>query len=161
MTGVSWVLLALTGSSAATDLWRGRIYNVVVVPALALGLVLAGVPACGGSPAILGERATMMLFVLALCLPFWMCLPGSIGGGDIKLFLAMAVLLPGSAFLILLFVSLAGACVVSMLRNMLLVRGRAPHVVAQMAATRSRDGRMRIGPAVFCATLLYVGGFYG
>lgn len=163
MTFTTWVVLALTGSSAITDVLRGRIYNVLVLPAAIGGLLLAGVPAWGGSATALGERIAGMLVVTVLFLPFWKCLPGSIGGGDIKLYLALAALLSWRAFLVLLFVSLAGALVMGVLRKYLspLVAGLPMATWTQHAARPAGVGRIRIGPAVFCAALIYAGGGYG
>lgn len=161
MTWVNWALLTLTGVSAVTDLLYGRIYNCIVLPFMAGGLVLSAVPACGGSAALLAERLGSMAIVCALFLPFWMCLPGSIGGGDIKLYLAMAAVLPRNAFLILLFVSLAGAGGMGVLRRLLSHRREASPQGAPTPAVpwRSREGRIRIGPVVFCMALIYAGGW--
>lgn len=145
MTMAKWALLALTGGSAVTDIVMGRIYNLVVLPVAVLGLVLAGLPSCGGSGEMLAERFANMLIVAGVFLPFWVGLPGSIGAGDIKLYLAAGALLPQRALLWLVLLSLAAAGGVGMVRRL---RGRRG------------TGRIRIGPAVFVTALLYIGGIY-
>lgn len=150
MTMANWALLTLTGSSAVTDVIFGKIYNGIVLPATVLGLVLAGVPAWGGSGAALAERAANMLIVAAIFLPFWMGLPGSIGAGDIKLYFAVAALLPQDALLCMVLLSLLAAGSIGVLR-----------IVRQRRGAGNGAGRIRIGPAVFCAALAYAGGLYG
>lgn len=150
MTMADWALLTLTGVSAMTDLLLGKIYNVVVLPAAIVGLVLAGLPGYGGSGPVLAGRFANMLLVAAILLPVWVGLPGSIGGGDIKLYLAAAALLPQMGLLTLLFLSLAAAGGIAVLREIRL---------RQVGG--DREHRIRIGPAVFCAALMYTGGLYG
>jgi prepilin peptidase CpaA len=74
------VLLFVAMTCAVTDLWKGKIYNAVTYPAMALGLVLGvvqhGVPgiffALGGFA--VGFFPAFVLFAL-----------GGMGGGDVKL----------------------------------------------------------------------------
>lgn len=74
------VLLAMAVVCAVTDLWKGKIYNVVTYPAMALGLVLAvwqhGVPgiwfALGGFA--VGFFPAFIMFTLK-----------GMAGGDVKL----------------------------------------------------------------------------
>lgn len=144
MTMSTWALLALTGSSAVTDVLFGKIYNAVVLPAAITGLVLSGVPALGGSGAALAERLASMLLSAAIFLPFWVGLPGSIGGGDIKLFLSIAALLPQRTFLWFVLIAMAIAGGMGIL-------ARAARMPAQ---------RIRIGPAALLAAIMYIGGIY-
>lgn len=139
------LLLILTGICTLTDLRDGRIYNVVLVPAAIVGLILRGLPMCGGSwVAVLSALARMGVVLLAF-LPVWALFPGGIGGGDIKLYAVIAILVEGRILLILICLSLAVAAGYGIFLRIRSGRGR----------------RMRIGPAVLCATVLYVGGVYG
>jgi prepilin peptidase CpaA len=74
------VLLLVAVTCAVTDLWKGKIYNAITYPAMALGVVLGvvqhGVPgiffALGGFA--VGFFPAFVLFAL-----------GGMGGGDVKL----------------------------------------------------------------------------
>jgi prepilin peptidase CpaA len=74
------VLLVVAVTCAVTDLWKGKIYNAVTYPAMALGVVLALVQhgangiwlALGGFA--VGFFPAFVLFAL-----------GGMGGGDVKL----------------------------------------------------------------------------
>ena len=74
------VLLVLAVTCAVTDLWRGKIYNAVTYPAMALGVVLSiwqhgasGIYFALGGFAV-GFFPAFVLFAL-----------GGMGGGDVKL----------------------------------------------------------------------------
>lgn len=139
------LLLILTGICSLTDLRDGRIYNAVLVPMTLLGLVLRVVPLFGGSmPAFVSAMQRMGL-VLVLLVPFWILFPQGIGGGDIKLYAAIAVFLEINT----LFLFMQGSLLIAACDG--LIRRYLCH----------RRGRMRIGPAALCAAALYVGGIYG
>lgn len=139
------LLLILTGICTLTDLRDNRIYNGILVPAALLGLGARLVPMCGGSMAAMGMALVRMGFMLALLLPFWALSGDGIGGGDVKLYAVVAILVEGGALLLLVLISLLIAAAYGL---MLRIR-------------HGRGGRMRIGPAVFCASVLYAGGIYG
>src|SRR5438270_8990832 len=74
------VLLAVAVTCAVTDLWKGKIYNAVTYPAMALGVVLSvwqhgasGIWFALGGFAV-GFFPAFVLFAL-----------GGMGGGDVKL----------------------------------------------------------------------------
>jgi prepilin peptidase CpaA len=74
------VLLAVAVTCAVSDLWKGKIYNAITYPAMAIGLVLAVIQhgasgiffALGGFA--VGFFPAFVLFAL-----------GGMGGGDVKL----------------------------------------------------------------------------
>lgn len=142
---MSRLILLLTCSCAVTDVLHGKIYNLVVVPAAIATLLLRGLPWMGGSRASLMAGIVQMIGMLLFLLPFWLLTKGGIGGGDIKLYVAVAGMLRGRQTLLLLLVSLLLAEGWGMLRRLCGCGGR----------------RIRIGPAVFCAAVLAVGGVYG
>lgn len=139
------LLLILTGICSLTDLRDARIYNAVLLPALVLGLVMRTLPVCGGSISALGSALVRMGMVLILFLPFRVLVPGGIGGGDVKLYAVIAALLEGRTLLSFLLISLLLAGIWG-----LLLRIQRPGV-----------RRLRMGPALFCAAVLYTGGIYG
>jgi prepilin peptidase CpaA len=112
--------IAATVICATTDLWRMRIYNVVTVPLLAVGLlshVLAG-----GTPA-LAFSGLGALTGFALLIPLYIA--GGMGAGDVKLMTGLgACLLPAATLqLVLASCLLAGGYALA-----LMVRGRIAHV---------------------------------
>lgn len=86
------LLVAVLAICAATDLWRGLIYNWVSLPAAGLGLVLAAWQ--GGWPG-LGVAGFGLLLGGGLFLPPYLL--GAVGGGDVKLMAAVGAL-AGPAF---------------------------------------------------------------
>jgi prepilin peptidase CpaA len=74
------VLLAVAVICAITDLWKGRIYNVVTYPAMALGLVL-GVVQHGA----FGVFFALGGFAVGFFPAFIMFALGGMAGGDVKL----------------------------------------------------------------------------
>jgi len=95
------LLLALALACAATDLWKGRIYNAVTYPAIVAGVVLqialhgaSGVWLALGGFAV-GFFPAFLLFAL-----------GGMGGGDVKLLGAIGTIagaVPATETLILAF----------------------------------------------------------
>lgn len=142
--GISMAMLLLvsTGICALTDIRDGQIYNCIVVPSAAAGLLLQGLTICGGTQEQFLAALLRMCGMLVFLLPFWLLLPGGIGGGDIKLYAAIAVMLEWDALRILIFLSLFLAGAYGLLR-------------------KGSGRNLRIGPAVFCAAILYAGGIYG
>lgn len=81
-------LVSLTAALAAvSDLWKGRIYNALTVPAAVLGVVVAvywlGWSGLGQS--VLGMLAGLILFGWI----FWI---RHLGGGDVKLLIALGAM---------------------------------------------------------------------
>jgi prepilin peptidase CpaA len=80
---ILYPLLFLSVVAAATDLFRGKIYNWLTLPGVVCGLIaafaLGGLPALGNSALAVG---------LALVLYGWMFGIGVLGGGDVKLLMA-------------------------------------------------------------------------
>lgn len=142
---VNVLLLLCAGVCALTDLRDGRIYNVIIVPAAIAALLLRGLPICGGNGEHLCDALLRMLILLVLLVPFWGLFPGGIGGGDVKLYVTLAAMLEWDViggFIMISFLIALGAGVF-------------------MRICRCAHCGLRIAPAVFCATVLYVGGIYG
>ncbi len=78
------LFLLLIGISFYTDLFKGRIYNIVTLPALILGLILnsSGEGLDGLKSSVLGMGAGLSFF-----LPLFVI--RGVGGGDIKLIAAI------------------------------------------------------------------------
>jgi prepilin peptidase CpaA len=99
----SVLLLLVCGAAAACDVRTGRIPNALTVSALGAGLLLAAVR---GGGELVGHAATAGV-LLALCLPLFAA--GALGGGDLKLLVAVGALLgPGAMPLALLLTCAAG-----------------------------------------------------
>lgn len=75
---------AISGVAALTDLARGRIYNWLTVPAFLAGLAYSGYE--GGLEGVV--FAALGAF-LGLVLYGWMFFIGHLGGGDVKLLMAL------------------------------------------------------------------------
>lgn len=88
------ILLFLLLSSVLTDLHDGKIYNMLVFPALAAGVLqrLSGSMPGGGTSLLVS------LAIPAVLLPFYLCGRG-LGGGDLKLLLAVSSLMQPEQFL--------------------------------------------------------------
>ena len=78
------VLVLFVTASAASDLRRGRIYNVLTFPTLAAGFLLLVLNTPNEVPPVLGVMAATLFFLF----PFWKA--GGLGAGDIKLLMALA-----------------------------------------------------------------------
>jgi prepilin peptidase CpaA len=74
------VLLAVAVTCAVTDLWKGKIYNAVTYPAMAIGVVLAVVQ--HGAPGIFYALGG---FAVGFFPAFVVFALGGMGGGDVKL----------------------------------------------------------------------------
>lgn len=83
---VSILILLVSSIALATDLARGRIYNWLTLPAMAIGLALAAFGlTIGFASSLMGIGAGFVLFA-------WMFLIGVMGGGDVKLLMALGAL---------------------------------------------------------------------
>jgi prepilin peptidase CpaA len=74
------VLLVVAVVCAVTDLWKGKIYNAVTYPAMAVGVVLAVVQ--HGTP---GLFSALGGFAVGFFPAFVLFALGGMGGGDVKL----------------------------------------------------------------------------
>lgn len=74
------ILLVVAVTCAVTDLWKGKIYNAVTYPAIALGFVL-GVAQGGLS----GALHALGGFAVGFFPAFVLFALGGMGGGDVKL----------------------------------------------------------------------------
>lgn len=74
------ILLTVAVICAITDLWKGKIYNAVTYPAMALGVVLALVQ--HGAPGIFFALGG---FAVGFFPAFVLFALGGMGGGDVKL----------------------------------------------------------------------------
>lgn len=79
-----WCLLGL---SLVTDLWRGAVYNWLTLPAMVLGLILAGLRF--GVDGLISSSLGLVIGGGVFLLPF---LLGAVGGGDVKLMAALGSL---------------------------------------------------------------------
>ena len=77
------VLALFVTAAAATDLYAGRIRNILVLPSMAVGLLLLAISAPGEIPSVLGAMLLTFLFLF----PFWR--GGGLGAGDIKFLMAL------------------------------------------------------------------------
>lgn len=84
----------LAAVSAATDLYCGKIYNMITVPGLCLGILLAASRA--GAPGILEVLCAAGFTVLVL-FPFYST--GGLGAGDIKLLAAISAFMSAESYL--------------------------------------------------------------
>jgi prepilin peptidase CpaA len=74
------VLLAVAVICAVTDLWKGKIYNAITYPAMAVGVVLALIQ--HGAPGIFHAVGG---FAVGFFPAFVLFALGGMGGGDVKL----------------------------------------------------------------------------
>jgi prepilin peptidase CpaA len=78
------LLLAMAVTCAVTDLWKGRIYNAVTYPAIALGFIVQ--IATWGLP---GLWSALGGFAVGFFPPFILFALGGLGGGDVKILAAV------------------------------------------------------------------------
>lgn len=109
---IAMLIYAAIGATAAfTDYRDGKIYNWLTLPALLLGLALAAV---GGGHSF-GQALLGLGVATALFLPLYFT--GVLGGGDVKLMMALGTVLgPETTFdLILASLTIAAAGAVGLL----------------------------------------------
>src|SRR3954454_1273928 len=95
------VLLLVAVTCAVTDLWKGKIYNAVTYPAMALGVVLAVIQ--HGAPGIFFALGG---FAVGFFPAFLLFALGGMGGGDVKLLGAIGAIagaVPATETLVLAF----------------------------------------------------------
>lgn len=81
------ILAVFVTAAAWTDVRRGKIYNLIILPTLAAGLLLVFADGSEKFPGIL----TAALLTIVCLYPFWRL--GGLGAGDIKMFLALIPLM--------------------------------------------------------------------
>lgn len=82
-----WLIGAVSLTAAATDLWRGRIYNWITLPALVLGVV-----GSAWQHGLSGAGLALAGAAVGFALYGWMFWLGHMGGGDVKLMMALGAL---------------------------------------------------------------------
>ena len=87
MTWGAKALLALSAVAGVWDLWRGRIPNAVTYPAAVAGLLISAIES-GPSGLVAGVLGAGAALLVGLPLFLW----GGMGGGDVKLFVAVGAL---------------------------------------------------------------------
>lgn len=121
------VLLAMLAAAVFTDATRGKVYNFITMPALAIGLVIS-LLASVGSPAqgnwlveLLGRDFLTSLAGIALALGIFgfAYLMGMLGGGDVKLMAAIGAIMGWRFFL---EAAVLTACVGAIIAIVILVR---------------------------------------
>lgn len=162
-----WIVLAMLGIAAITDLYSGLIPNSLVLAGASVGVLVQLLAAWFGDAALLAVLTQMSLGLLACSIgPGVLYALGSLGGGDLKLFAATGLCLGpllglqiqlgahllAAAFLPLYFLRRGG------LRRML--RGvwtllSSPFVRAERRAPidRAHLTSMRFAPAIFGAAI--------
>lgn len=130
----------LAAVSAATDLYCGKVYNIVTVPGLCLGVLLAVWQS--GAAGIL-DILCAAGFTVMLLLPFYMA--GGLGAGDIKLLAAISAFMPGKEYLR----CFAGAFII----------GAAAGLV-RLCVTRGKGHTLHFAVPVALSVLLYLAGVY-
>lgn len=134
------VLGCLAVACAATDLSCGRVFNLVTVPGLFLG-VLCSVQRAGAAGIL--EAVCGAAFTILVLYPFFRA--GGLGAGDIKLLAAVSAFMPPEAYLRCFALSFGAGAVLGVLR---LVR------------TRGKVHTVHFAVPVAAAVLLYLAGVY-
>jgi prepilin peptidase CpaA len=123
-------LVVVVVVSAATDVWSGKIYNVVTYPAIVAGLIasLAGIGPPPLASVLGGLAGGGALYVMFAC--------GWMGGGDVKLMAAVGTL-SGLAFVLdaMFYAIFVGGVFAALV---LIWRGEAGHVVRDFGALLGR-----------------------
>ena len=88
------VLACITAISAATDLYCGKIFNMITLPGLCVGVVLAFLH--GGAAGVLDVLCAVG-FTVVFLIPFYRA--GGLGAGDIKLLAAVSAFMPAGEHL--------------------------------------------------------------
>ena len=105
------VLVCLAVFSAATDLYRGKVYNAVTMPGLLAGLAFSVQRA--GAPGILDVFCAVGFTGLVL-FPFYKA--GGLGAGDIKLLAAVSAFMPSGDYLHCFAASFAAGAAIGVIR---------------------------------------------
>lgn len=138
-----WADLAagcLAAVCAATDLYGGRVYNVVTVPGICLGTCFAVLRA---GPAGILEVLCAAGFTILVLFPFYTA--GGLGAGDIKLLAAVSAFMPAETYL---------RCFVGAF-----VLGAAAGIL-QLARSRGAVNTMHFALPVAASVFLHLAGLY-
>lgn len=170
MTFVLTLAVATTAAAAYTDLRRGEIPNWLTFGAFSAGVVASAVLAARmtGDPkavalAVLGAFAGGLACAI---LPFFMWRSGVMGGGDVKLFIALGALCHAGAGLDIELTSFVAGSLVAPVQlafqgKLLLTLKRIGILLANIALPASRRIELpraemtwfRFGPAILLATV--------
>jgi prepilin peptidase CpaA len=159
MTPQTILLIAITFTGAATDMWRGKVYNWMTYPAALAGIALSFVtPAPGPWQSLAGLGGALVLFGILRKI-------GRMGAGDVKLMAAVGALkgLPFvifASFYVIVVAGLAAIVLLAMNRRLVptlrwagslalasLVPGRTPRPL------EGGQTDMPLAPAIFLGTL--------
>jgi prepilin peptidase CpaA len=157
-------VLAITGVAAIIDHRTGHIPNWLTLPILVAAPVFYGF-ASGGHAAALSLLGAVLVGVI----PFLVYRSGGLGGGDVKLFMAIGAMLgAGLGFRVELYSFLGGALfgVVLLAKRRQLKLGlqamwssfARPFKRGGAAAPAFDFGTIRFGPLIFLATIATVSG---
>ncbi len=156
-------LLALAVTCAVTDLWKGRIYNAITYPAIAVGVILQVV--LHGLP---GLWSGLGGFAVGFFPAFVLFALGGMGGGDVKLLgaigaIAGAIAATETLILAFLFGGVFALGKLAWHGRLFRTMGRTLRVLAGFIvpglgrATMQREGETRLevrfGVAICVATL--------
>ena len=130
----------ITAVCAATDLCCGKVFNMVTVPGLVLGIVFRAEH--NGAAGILEVLCAAGFTVLVL-FPFYSL--GGIGAGDIKLLVAVSAFIPEENYLR----CLAGAFLI----------GAAAGII-KITVTKGKEHTVHFAVPVALSVMLYLTGVY-
>ena len=134
------VLVCLAVLSAATDLYRGKVYNAVTVPGLLAGLAFS--VQRSGAPGILDVFCAVG-FTGRVLFPFYQA--GGLGAGDIKLLAAVSAFMPSGDYLHCFAASFAAGAVIGIIR---------------LVWTRGEVHRVHFALPVAASVLLHLAGLF-
>lgn len=165
----AWCALVLVSLCMVSDLWNRRIPNAVTLPALLIGLAL-GFASSGWKGLVVSALGILLGFGL-MFLPYHL---GGMGAGDVKLMAALGAIVGFPAiFQIFLYTALAGGVVAllsilqkriavdavknvfSMVRSLLLFKGRGATSQAGAAQPHQSAGSIPYGVAIAFGTYAY------
>ena len=134
------VLACITAISAATDLYCGKIFNMITLPGLCVGVVLAFLH--GGAAGVLDVLCAVG-FTVVFLIPFYRA--GGLGAGDIKLLAAVSAFMPAGAYLrCFAGAFIIGACI----------------GIGHLMLSGGRDHRVHFAVSVAASVLLHLAGIY-
>jgi prepilin peptidase CpaA len=164
------LLLAMVTLCAVTDVWRHRIPNIILWPALTLAFIASSLIA--GLPGVL-DCAIGLLFGLAVLFPFYFV--GGTSAGDVKLLGVVGAFLGTNGAVIagvatvifggvigLLFIvwRVIKPTLVTQLTQLAHEAGAAePTMTGTMTRNSSRSAEIPYAPAIACGTYFSLGQF--